>query len=205
MNIKNSTFARGLISQGEFDQWVEANRPNSGNIIVKIFIHTRIIVTAAQLFPVVVAGLIREDSYTNTNYFYYSTLKNAKPISRLISNQLLQTPSTMNGKQNPLDRLPTVSFSGFTCLVLSIPKPLTRTWTILQNPNISNQSSRNTKTGCFEVCKQVFDWNRFLCEVGSSRLVIAPIQSLSLMKWDLVLLQSWLIISGISTILKDIF
>ena len=33
----------------------------------QIFKHARIIVT--QLFPVVVAGLILEDSYTNTNYF----------------------------------------------------------------------------------------------------------------------------------------
>ena len=62
LDIKKSELALGLNSQGEFDQWVEANRPNAGNIIVKIFIHTRIIVTAAQLFPVVVAGLIREDS-----------------------------------------------------------------------------------------------------------------------------------------------
>jgi hypothetical protein len=31
--------------------------------------HTRLVITAAQLFPLVVAGLIREDSYTNTNYF----------------------------------------------------------------------------------------------------------------------------------------
>ena len=45
------------------------NRVSNAKVFYVIFKHARIIVTAAQLYPVVVAGMIREDSYTNTNYF----------------------------------------------------------------------------------------------------------------------------------------